>query len=59
MDRLEEEEEVEFNGTLVNEEGKEICDWEAPNADIVKEILDEVIEAPYDEVIEVEQTLPL
>lgn len=58
-DRLEKEEKVEFNGTFVNEEGMGICDWEAPNANTVKEIVDEVIGAPYDEVIEVEQALPV
>ena len=30
---------VKFNGTYVDEEGMGICDWEAPNADVVKEIL--------------------
>ena len=38
--------EVKFNGTYVDENGMGICDWEAPNANIVKEILKKVLGAP-------------
>lgn len=37
---------VKFNGTYVDENGMGICDWEAPNADVVKEIVKKVLGAP-------------
>lgn len=37
---------VKFNGTYVDESGMGICDWEAPNADVVKEIVKKVLGAP-------------
>ena len=37
---------VKFNGTYVDENGMGICDWEAPNANIVKEIITIVLGAP-------------
>ena len=37
---------VKFNGTYVDENGMGICDWEAPNANIVKEIIKKVLGAP-------------
>jgi len=50
--------EAKFNGTYVDENGMGICDWEAPNANIVKEILKKVLGAPpADPVIVVERVL--
>jgi Nickel responsive protein SCO4226-like len=50
--------EVKFNGTYVDENGMGICDWEAPNADIVKEIIKKVLGAPpADPAIVVERVL--
>lgn len=37
---------VKFNGTYVNEEGMGICDWEAPNTEVVKEIVNKVLGSP-------------
>lgn len=37
---------VKFNGTFVDENGKGICDWEAPNAQVVNEIVEKVLGAP-------------
>ena len=37
---------VKFNGTYVDESGMGICDWEAPNADVVKEIVKKALGAP-------------
>jgi hypothetical protein len=37
---------VTFHGTYVNEEGVGICDWEAPNAEVVKEIVKRVLGSP-------------
>jgi len=37
---------VKFNGTFVDENGKGICDWDAPNADVVNEIVEKVLGAP-------------
>lgn len=37
---------VTFHGTYVNEEGMGICDWEAPNAEVVKEIVEKVLGSP-------------
>ncbi len=49
---------VKFNGTYVDEEGMGICDWEAPNADVVKEIVNKALGAPpYDPVIVVKRVL--
>ena len=50
--------EVKFNGAYVDEDGMGICDWEAPNADVVKEILKNVMGAPHaDPVIVVKRVL--
>ena len=50
--------EVKFNGTYVDENGMGICYWEAPNADIVKEIIKKVLGAPpADPAIVVERVL--
>lgn len=37
---------VKFNGTFVDGNGKGICDWEAPNAEVVNEIVKKVLGAP-------------
>lgn len=37
---------VKFNGTFVDKNGKGICDWEAPNAEVVCEIVEKVLGAP-------------
>lgn len=50
--------EVKFNGTYVDENGMGICDWEAPNAEVVKEIVKKVLGAPpADPVIVVKRVL--
>jgi len=42
----------------VNEEGMGICDWEAPNAEVVKEIVEKVLGSPpVDPVIVVKKVL--
>ncbi len=49
---------VTFHGTYVNEEGMGICDWEAPNAEVVKEIVEKVLGSPpVDPVIVVKKVL--
>jgi hypothetical protein len=50
--------EIQFKGTYVDDEGRGICDWEAPNAKAVKDLIDTVGVAPYDAVIEVKRILP-
>ena len=37
---------VKFNGTYVDENGMGICDWEAPNAEVVKEIVEKALGSP-------------
>jgi hypothetical protein len=50
--------EVRFNGAYVDENGMGICDWEAPHANVVKEILKKVVGAPHaDPVIVVKRVL--
>ncbi|NQE45177.1 hypothetical protein C5S31_04030 [ANME-1 cluster archaeon GoMg2] len=50
--------EVKFNGTYVDENGMGICDWDAPNAEVVKEIVKKVLGAPpNDPTIVVERVL--
>ncbi len=50
--------EVKFNGTYVDENGMGIYDWNAPNANIVKEIVKKVLGTPpADPVIMVKQVL--
>lgn len=46
VDELKNYPEVKFNGTFVDENGKGICDWEAPNAEVVNEIVEKVLGAP-------------
>jgi len=50
--------EVKFNGAYVDEDGMRICDWDAPNANVVKEIVKKVLGAPpADPVIVVKRVL--
>ena len=50
--------EVKFNGAFVDEEGRGICDWEAPNADVVNEIIKKALgEPPVDGTVVVQQVL--
>ena len=50
--------EVKFNGTYVDENGMGICDWDAPNTKVVKEIVEKVLGAPpADLVIVVKRVL--
>ena len=49
---------VYFNGTFVDENGKGVCLWNAPNAEIVKEVIEEVLGCPpVDGAIEVKQVI--
>lgn len=51
---------VKYNGTWVNEEGLGICDWEAPSADVVKEVVEKALGPqgpPVDEVVEVKRVM--
>lgn len=49
---------VKFNGTYINEEGMGICDWEAPDAEVVKEIINKALESPpHDPTIVVKRVL--
>ena len=49
---------VKFNGAYVNEEGMGICDWEAPNAEVVKEIVNKALGSPpHDPTIVVKRAL--
>ena len=49
---------VKFNGTYVDENGMGICWWEAPNAEVVKEIVKKASGAPpTDPTIVVERVL--
>jgi hypothetical protein len=48
--------EVKFNGLWVNEEGVGICDWDAPNTELVKKFIDGV-GGSYDEIVAVKKVL--
>lgn len=49
---------VKFNGTFVDENGMGICDWDAPNANLVKEVIGKALGAPpVDPVVEVKRVL--
>lgn len=48
---------VKFNGTYVDDNGVGICEWEAPSAEAVEEVL-RALGTPYDAVVEVKQELP-
>jgi len=57
-DILKEYPDVKYNGTYTNEEGMGICDWDAPNAEVVKEIVTKALGAPpADPVIVVEKIM--
>lgn len=56
------DDDVEFKGTFANADGMGICEWEAPDVATVEEIYEKsgaAEMAPSDEIIEVEQVLPL
>lgn len=58
LDVLKDYPDVHFNGTYVDENGMGICDWEAPNSEVVKEVVQKAIgPAPADAFIEVSQVL--
>ncbi|MFW5965625.1 MAG: nickel-binding protein [Halodesulfurarchaeum sp.] len=62
VETVEQYDDVEFKGTFADENGMGICEWEAPDVETVEEIYVEsgaVSVAPSDEIIEVEQILPL
>ncbi|MFW6384340.1 MAG: hypothetical protein ACOCZC_02970 [Halodesulfurarchaeum sp.] len=62
VETVAEYDDVEFKGTFGNAEGMGICEWEAPDVATVEEIYEEsgaAEMAPSDEIIEVEQVLPL
>ena len=52
---LEENPEVEYKGTWLNPDGIGICDFEAPNTEVIESIVKEKLKAPYDAVVAVEQ----
>ncbi|MGQ9468277.1 MAG: nickel-binding protein [Nitrososphaerales archaeon] len=58
LEVLKEYPDVTLHGTYVDEEGMGICDWEAPNAEVVKEIVRKALGAPpTDPTIVVEKVL--
>ena len=55
---LKEYPDVRFNGTYVDENGMGICDWEAPNAEVVREIVEKALgKPPVDPVVVVKSVL--
>ncbi|MCD6487967.1 MAG: DUF4242 domain-containing protein [Desulfurococcales archaeon] len=49
---------VTFYGTWIDDKGMGICLWEAPSADVVKEIVKKALgQPPVDPVIEVRKVL--
>jgi len=49
---------VHFNGMFIDENGMGICDWEAPNPDVVKEVVQQATGfPPPDPTIKVSQVL--
>lgn len=57
-DELKNYPEVKYNGTFVDEEGRGICDWDAPNAEVVNEIVKNVLgEPPLDGAVVVKRVL--
>jgi len=50
-DFLKENPDAKFNGLWVNDESIDICEWETPNAEIVRKAV-EGMDSPYDEVVE-------
>ena len=62
VETVAEYDDVEFLGTFANEEGMGICEWDAPDVETVEAIYEEsgaIDVAPSDEIIEVQQILPL
>ena len=56
LDVLKDYPDVHFNGTFVNENGMGVCIWEAPNPEVVKEVVQKALGAPpADPVIAVKQ----
>ncbi|MEM1604394.1 MAG: DUF4242 domain-containing protein [Zestosphaera sp.] len=56
LEVLKEYPDVTFYGTWVDSEGRGICLWEAPSAEVVKEIVSKVLGSPpTDPVIEVKK----
>lgn len=57
-DLLKEYPNVKFNGTYIDENGMGICDWDAPNPEVVKEIVEKALGSPpKDPVIAVKRVL--
>jgi hypothetical protein len=55
---LKEYPDVTYNGTYANEEGMGICDWDAPNAEVVQEIVTKALGVPCaDPVIVVQKVM--
>lgn len=58
LETLKDYPDVTFHGTYVNEEGIGFCDWEAPDANVVKEIVKKVLGSePVDPTIVVKKVL--
>lgn len=49
--------EVRFNGSYIDEDGIGVCEFEAPNAEVVEKFCKELGAAPYDKVIVVNRVL--
>ena len=57
-DKLENYPNVWLNGAFVDEEGRGICEWEGPNAEVVEEIVKKVIgEQPADGAVVVKRVV--
>ena len=57
-DELKKHPDVKFNGTYIDAQGRGICDWDAPDAEIVNEIVKKILgAAPLDGVAVVERVL--
>jgi hypothetical protein len=55
---LEKHPDVTFKGTFVDDSGRGICDWDAPSAEAVNDIIEAVIGAPpADGAVVVKQVL--
>ena len=55
---LEKHPDVTFNGTFVDDSGRGICDWDAPGAEAVNDIIKAVLGAPpADGTVVVKQVL--
>jgi len=57
-DVLKEYPDVKYNGTFVDDEGRGICEWEAPNVEAVNEVIRKVLgRPPIDGTIAVKRVL--